>query len=94
MCYIISSKTNTNQATTFAISNTKLYVPVVTLSTQDKEDLLQRFKSRFKHTVTWNKYQSKHQHKHKTSIIDSSFEVVNSLDAHVKVMQQIIALKI
>ena len=37
----------------------KLYVPVVTLSTQDNTNLLQQSKSSFKTTINWKKYQSK-----------------------------------
>ena len=36
---------NDTKATTFAITDTKIYVPVVTLSTQDNKKLLQRLKS-------------------------------------------------
>ena len=48
-----------NRPTTFAITDTKLYVPVVALSTQDNTKLLQQWKSGFKRTINWNKYQSK-----------------------------------
>ena len=48
-----------NQATTFAKTDTKLYVPVVALSTQDNAKLLQKLKSGFKRTVNRNKYHSK-----------------------------------
>ena len=48
-----------NQAKTLAITDTKLHVPVVTLSTQDNAKLLQQLKSGFKRTIKWNKYQSK-----------------------------------
>ena len=51
---VISSATG---ATKFAITETKLYVPVVTLSTQDNAKL-QRLKSGFKRTINWNKYES------------------------------------
>ena len=47
------------QATTFALTDTKSYVPVVTLSTEDKARVLQQLKSGFKRTVNWNKYHSK-----------------------------------
>ena len=47
---VISSATG---ETKIKITDTKLYVPVVTLSTQDNAKLLQ--KSR---TINWNKYQS------------------------------------
>ena len=50
---------NDTKATIFAITDTNVYVPVVTLSTQDNAKLLQQFKSGFKRTITWNKYQSK-----------------------------------
>ena len=50
--------TNSTGAGTFAITNTKLYIPVVTLSSQDNPKLLQQLKSGFKRTIIWNKYQS------------------------------------
>ena len=50
--------TNSISAGKFAINDTKLYVPVVTLSTQDNAKLLQQLKSGFKRTINWNKYQS------------------------------------
>ena len=40
-----------SQATAFAITDTKLYVPVVTLSTDDNSKLLQQLNSRFKCTI-------------------------------------------
>ena len=51
--------TDSNGAGTFKISDTKLYVPVVTLSTQENAKLLQQLKSGFKRVITWNKYLSK-----------------------------------
>ena len=47
------------QEPTFTITDTKRYVPVVALSTQDNAKLLQRLKSGFKRTINWSKYQSK-----------------------------------
>ena len=47
-----------NGETKFKITETKLYVPVVTLSTQDNAKLLQQLKSGFKRTINWNKYES------------------------------------
>ena len=52
---IISSATG---KTKFAITDTKLYVPIVTLSTQDDATLLEQLRSGFKKTINWNKYQS------------------------------------
>ena len=46
------------QATTFSIiTDTKLYVPVATLSSQDNTKLLEQLKSGFKRTTNWNKHQ-------------------------------------
>ena len=39
------------QVTTFSITDTKLYVPVVILSTQDNPKLLEQLKSGFKRTI-------------------------------------------
>ena len=50
--------TNSTGAERFAITDTKLYVPVVTLSPQDNAKLLQQLKPGFKRTINWNKYQS------------------------------------
>ena len=52
----VLSFSNDTKAATFAISNTKCYVPVVTLSTQDNAKLLQQLKSAFRRTTDWNKY--------------------------------------
>ena len=46
------------KAITFAITDTKLYVPVLTLSTQNNAKLLDHLKSGFKRAINWNKYQS------------------------------------
>ena len=53
---VISSGTG---ATEFAITVTKLYVPVITLSTEVNIKLLKQFESGFKKTINWNKCQSK-----------------------------------
>ena len=47
--------TNSSGAGAFAIPDTKLYVPFVTLSTNDNAKLLQEFKSFLKRTINWNK---------------------------------------
>ena len=51
--------TNSTGVVTFEIRDKKLYVPVVTLSTQDNSKMPQQLKSGFKRTVSWNKYLSK-----------------------------------
>ena len=43
---------------TFQITDTKLYVPVVTLSKENDIKLLEQLKSGFKRTIKWNKYRS------------------------------------
>ena len=48
-----------DQVPTFTITETNLYVPLVTLSTQDSEKLLPQLKSGFKRTIIgMNIYQS------------------------------------
>ena len=48
-----------NQNATFEITDTKLYFPVVTLSTQDNSKLLQQLTPGFKRVNNWSKYLSK-----------------------------------
>ena len=48
-----------NQVPIFTITETNLYVPVVTLSSQDNAKLLPQLKSGSKRTISWNKYLSK-----------------------------------
>ena len=57
--FVIVSTDFANQNATFEITNTKLYVSVGTLSTQDNAKLLQQLKSGFKRTTNWSKYLSK-----------------------------------
>ena len=40
----------------FKVTDTKLYVPVVTLSTEDDNKLLKQLKVGFRRTIKWNKY--------------------------------------
>ena len=55
----VLSDANVNQAITFTLTDTKLYILAVTLLNQDNGKLLQQLKSGFKSTVNWNKYQLK-----------------------------------
>ena len=74
---VIFSTVVTVKAAIFSITDTKLYVPVVTLSTQDNTKLLQQLWSSFKGTINWNKYQSKmsteRQKQYLDYLIDPSF---------------------
>ena len=56
---LIALNTVANQKAKFAINDTKIYVAIVTLSTDDNEKLLEKIKSGFKRTIHWNKLQSK-----------------------------------
>ena len=76
--------TATNQDITFAITDTKLYVPVVTLSTEDNEKVSQQLKSGLKRTINWNKYHSKTDtlnalNPYLEFLINPSFQGVNRL---------------
>ena len=57
-CFIIDPPI-AGQEPTFTIIDTKRYVPVVTLSTQDNAKLLEQLKSSFKRAIKWNKYEPK-----------------------------------
>ena len=46
-----SMLSNDREVTAFAITDTKVYVPVVTLSTQDNTKLFKQLKSGFKRTI-------------------------------------------
>ena len=46
-------------ATTFQITSTKLYVPIVTLPTKDNVNLTKHLSKGFKRTGYWNEYKSK-----------------------------------
>ena len=75
--------TNSNGAGTFEITDAKLYVPVVTLSTQENTKLLQQLKSGFKRVINWNKYFSKPellaQNPNLNHLVEPSFQGVNKL---------------
>ena len=72
-----------NQIPTFTITETNLYVPVVTLPTQDNLKLLPQLKSGFKRTISWNKYLSKPellaQNPNLNHLIEPSFQGGNRL---------------
>ena len=76
--YVITNSTGEGK---FAITETKLYVPVVTLSTQDNVKLLQQLKSGFKRIINWNKYESSvkafAQNRYLNYLINIRFQGVN-----------------
>ena len=77
------STNNANQNATFTMTETKLYVPVVTLSTKDTAKLFTQSKSRFKRTINWNKYLSKlellAQNPNLNHLVEPSFQGINRL---------------
>ena len=56
---ILTAGTAANKLPKFRITNTKFYVPVATLSTQENIKPLKQLQSGFKRTLNWNKYHSK-----------------------------------
>ena len=81
-CVIIYTNVN-DQIPTFAITETNLFVPVVTLSTQDNAKLLPHLKSGFKRTISWNKYLAKPEllasNRNLNYLIEPNFQGVNRL---------------
>ena len=81
-CIIIHTNVNI-QAPTFTITETNLYVPVVTLSTQDNEKLLPQLNSGFKRKISWNKYLAKPEllarNQNLNYLTEPSFQRVNRL---------------
>ena len=73
--------TNSTGAGRFAITDTRIYVPVVTLSTQENTKLLQQLKSGFKRVINWNQYLSKPellgQNPNLNHLVEPSFQGVN-----------------
>ena len=81
-CVIVSTNIP-NQGATFTITDTKLYVPVVILPTQENAKLLQQLKLGFKRVINWNKYLSKPellaQNPNLNHLIEPSLQGVNRL---------------
>ena len=75
--------TNSDGLGKFAITGTKLYVPIVTLSTQDNAKLLQQLKSGFKRIINCDKYESSPktyaQNRYLNHLINPSFQGVRRL---------------
>ena len=69
----------------FIINDTKLYVPVVTLSKEDNKDFMEQKYERFQRSIYWNEYKTKEINEDadanvfKYINLDSSFQGVNRL---------------
>ena len=76
-CEVINNSTGEGK---FKITDAKLYVSIVTLSTQDNAKLLEQLKSSFKRTINWRRYQSEPKtyarNRHLNHLINSSFQKV------------------
>ena len=81
-CVLVASNIQAQNAT-FAITDTNLYIPVVTLSTQENTKFLQQLKSGLKRVINWNKYLSKSellaQNPYLNHLVEPSFQGVNRL---------------
>ena len=81
-CVIVSTDV-AGQNAIFAITDTKLYVPVITLSQEDNTKLLQQLKSGFKRVINWNKYLSKPEllarNPNLNHLVETSFQGINRL---------------
>ena len=85
-CMISSANAAVGQVVSFMITNTKLYVPIVTLPTKDNTNLTNQLNEGFKITIYWSQYVSKpltEQAANKTGItrfpLDVAFQGVNRL---------------
>ena len=69
----------------FTINDTKLYVPVVTLSKEDNKDFIEQQNKGFQRSIYWNEYKTKEQNEDADANIvryinlDPSFQGVNRL---------------
>ena len=90
-CTIVASIVN-NQNPSFQITHTKLYIPVVTLSTQENIKFLKQLGFGFKRTINWNKYLAKRtdqaQNRSFNYLINLSFQGVNRL-CHLRMMMMV-----
>ena len=70
--YVISSTTGKIK---FAVTCTKLHVPIVTLSSRDSAKLTEQLKCCFKRLISWNKYQSKVPTERQNHYLDFSIDL-------------------
>ena len=74
---------NNLENATFQMTDTTLYVPVVTLSKENDTKLLEQLKTGFKRTIKWSKYRSQMtvqpQNNNLNYLIDPTFTNVNRL---------------
>ena len=77
----------------FRIKDCKLYVPVITLSAENDNKLLDQLKTGFKRTIKWNKYRSEMSNQARNNnlnyLIDPTFTNVNRLFLYLLKMKMI-----
>ena len=94
-CVLITAEIAANadstgaDSATLEVTDTKLYVPVVTLSAEDNVKLVKELNEGFKRPVYWNKYKvidhkvakiaAANAEKHIRELLDSSYQVVKRL---------------
>ena len=84
-CVISSADAAANTVVSFKITDTKLYVPIVTLSTKDNSNLTKQLNDGFKRIVYWNEYKAVPEPMATTAAdpftktLDASFQGVNRL---------------
>ena len=69
-------------AATFAITDTKLYVPIVTLKTEDNAKLSKLLNEGFKRSIYWNKYKiifKDYNNEYIKERLDASFQGISRL---------------
>ena len=84
-CLFSSVNGANGNAIEFIINKTELYVPIVTLSTNDEAKLLKQLNTGFKRSIHWDKYQTIYETKDQDNTyrrqLDGSFQGVNRLFA-------------
>ena len=74
---------------TFRIRDTKLYVPIVTLLTENDKTLLEQFKTGSNRTIKWNKYRSEMTNRNKNNnliilLVQHLLKSIGCLPYHLK----------
>ena len=82
----------------FAITDAKLHVPIVTLSTKDSANLTKQLNEGFKRSVYWNSYETKpakviEQGKNIYKLLNASFQGVKRLFLLILLLQVMMLIK-
>ena len=73
-----ANRMNSPTSAKFEITDCKLYVPVVTLSTENGNKLLEQLKSGFRITIKWNKYMSQMSNQNKNNNLNYLIDLTSS----------------